>query len=182
MHDKDPGPREARTAPSFRASSVRLDASSERWTAGTTARPGATAALDTPWSSCHPAGPCGPQSLVEQVREPGEGLVDVKRETEAATGFERDESVEGGADDPGRVDRVVRLETVAAQHGEDDVDGLGCCSGGFAVAGVGCTLERRVAARMLAGVAAVGVGHGHERVAAGAACGRRLHCRGEPAA
>ena len=60
------------------------------------------------------AGPRGPQSLVEQVREPGEGFVDVERETEAATGLERDESVEGGADDAGGVNRVVRLETVAA--------------------------------------------------------------------
>ena len=69
---------------------------------------------DGPEVLCRSAGPCGPQSLVEQVREPGEGFVDVKRETEAATGLERDESVEGGADDAGGVNRVVRLETVAA--------------------------------------------------------------------
>ena len=79
----------------------------------------------------------GPPVLVEQVRQPGEGFVDVKRETEASTGFERDEAVQGGADDAGRVDRVVRLETVAAQYGEDDVDGLRSCSAASASSGSG---------------------------------------------
>ena len=79
---------------------------------GTWSRRGLRA--DRPEVLCRSARPCGPQSLVEQLREPGEGFVDVKRETEAATGLERDESVEGGADDAGGVNRVVRLETVAA--------------------------------------------------------------------
>ena len=56
----------------------------------------------------------GTELLKKHGYDLGEGFVDVKRETEAATGFERDESVEGGADDAGRVNRVVRLETVAA--------------------------------------------------------------------
>ena len=123
----------------------------------------------------------GGEALVEELCESGEGFVDVEREPEAAAGLERGEPVQGGADDAGGVNRVVRLEVVAAQHGEDDVDRLRSRGAGFRVVGIGRPLQRRVAARVLAGVASVGVGHGRKRVAAGAARGRRLHRGSEPA-
>src|SRR5579859_5887922 len=51
----------------------------------------------------------------EHADQPVEALVDVERDAEAARGFQGGEAVEGAAQGPDGMDRVVALEAVAGE-------------------------------------------------------------------
>lgn len=82
--------------------------------------------------------------------------------------------MKGRANDSRSVDRVVVLDPVAAQYPGEHVYDLGGCGPGFSVVGTRSALQRRIGARVLARVCAVGLGYSPQRVVAGAADGGLL--------
>lgn len=121
----------------------------------------------------------GRQALRQNSGQPGKRLVDVEREAEAPAGLKRNEALEGGANDSGGVDRVVLLYAIAAQQPDEHVHGLGRRGLAFGVVGVRGALQRRIGARVLAGVCPVRLGYSPERVIAGAADGGLLQRGGQ---
>ena len=86
-------------------------------------------------------------SAIERREDPLEGLLEVDVDRKPARRLERHEAVQGDTDRPRRVDRLIPLEPVPAQHAERYLRRLRARGRPFGIAAqLACALRGRITA------------------------------------